>query len=937
MSKRVRFVWLWVGLLAIAETPAAPMWGQRMDFSQPDSSKVPTLVWGDEHYLRVESIDSVTLVRDSSGWLCYATVSDDSTHLVSTGTPYRGQARGFAKVAGRVMELPTHADISQQAAQSQSDRVRALLNPPTPLPNYPHARTLTGENPAARTTSNTVRTVIGLTIPVDFSDDQATIDQQSIDDMMNKVGFSEFGNNGSVYDFYNDVSNGHLHYTNIVVPYIRLPKTKAYYNNPKVSYGTLARELILDALTALNATGFDFSKITTDDSKNVFALNVLYAGGSPSAWATGLWPHKGSMGGSTVGGVVFGSYELTDLWTSPDIGVLCHENGHMLMGWPDLYDYSFKSQGTGLYDLMSSAVGHNPLRPDAWLRDTQGWDSVVVLDNLAATQIQLPSNAGYSAKYDNPLNAKEHFYVESCRKTGRGANLPDEGLMIWHIDENGSNNNYQRTTASHYKVSLEQADGKFDLESNRSTGAGDLYHSGYRDLFGPTTAPNSNWWSGKPSNFRIGGIGPVGDNMSFFWSGGAQNPMLPAIKTTKPIKGLLALYKEGLWTEIPTLALGAVKSNSVATTITPMVSGARSVNYAIGFDGYFSAPQDGAYTFTTSSDGAVRVWIDTSLQADQKMVQHGQSASFTVVLAKGYHLLRVNYLHATSVASLRLDVSGGGLTQGPIPSANLFHETTLAYANDPTFLGGSSLGLKYGYYEGVWKKLPNFDSLTPVRTGLTQTVNSNSTAGHRTKDYGMVFDGYVQIPKLGSYTFYLGSPDGSRMYLDGSLFINNDAPHSLKVKSLAKQLYPGLHALRVDYFQHTYSPNLTLYYTGPGIAKRLIPGAAFYNDSTQGLSPDGGIFTPDNDPEDLPDEPSVYEVTARRIGGMLEVKLPADYVGSAQIDLLDAQGRLLNSLSTHTLNGSNEFYFKHRGSSLLVIVRVRMENETVSKVVPLTF
>ncbi len=31
----------------------------------------------------------------------------------------------------------------------------------------------------------------------------------------------------------------------------------------------------------------------------------------------------------------------------------CHESGHMLMGWPDLYDYEYDSKGSGAYCLTA--------------------------------------------------------------------------------------------------------------------------------------------------------------------------------------------------------------------------------------------------------------------------------------------------------------------------------------------------------------------------------------------------------------------------------------------------------------------------------------------------------------------------------------------------------------------------------------------------------
>ncbi|MEN9307890.1 MAG: hypothetical protein RL173_1822 [Fibrobacterota bacterium] len=939
MSITVRGNWLACTILAaVSIAQAAPMWGTRMDFEQPDGSKVPVLLYGDEYFQRTESLDSLALVRDSDGWICYATIADDSASYVSTGVRYKGASDANGHSA-RALQWTAGTGLSEDATMSIRDSVYRLLHQGSTETEYPMPRQ-GGAFGARSSSSNSVRTVIGLTIPVDFSDAPATISQQVIDDMMNKDGFSSYGNNGSVRQYFHDVSSGHLDYTNIVVPYVRMSKPKSYYNNSKIPFGTMAQELAKEALKALEDGGFDFTSLSADGSNNIYAVNILYAGTAPGAWSTGLWPHKGAVGGISYDGMKPSAYQMTNLGAEPDIGVICHENGHMVMGWPDLYDYSYKTQGTGGYDLMSSSIPRNPVRPNAYLRDLAGWDEVVELDSFPAGKLVLPSNSGHSARYDNPLNAKEHFYVESCRKTGRGANLPDEGLMIWHVDENGSNNNGKRTASKHYLVSLEQADGKYDLESKRGTGAGDLFHAGYRDLFGPATTPNSKWWSGKASNFRISGIGPVADTMTCFWAGGTNNPMLPAVKPSKAIPGLLALYKEGNWATMPSFSLKSAKSTSVANSVTSSVPGAASTNYAIGFDGYFIAPSDGAYTFTGESDAGIRVWIDGNLLADQNASSSSDDATFSVVLAKGHHLLRINYLHGVSSAKLKLNVAGGGIVEGAIPLANLAHETKATYSNDPTLLTTSSLGLRYSYYEGTWTKLPDFDTVVSVRTGLTQTVGTKGVGTVRSKDFGIVLEGFVNVPKLASYTFTLKSADGSRLSIDGDVVAKNDGLHPNKSVSAGCKLYPGLHAIKVEYFQHKHSPSLALAYSTSGVSKRAIPAGMFYNDGSEGLAPGEGLFENDPMDDEGSDEPAETEDDAhiRMIGGMLRIELPRSYEGEALIDLIDAKGRLLNTVPANAGSGLGEVYVKHRGSANMVIVRIRMDGRTtITKMVPLTF
>src|SRR5687768_2924798 len=69
---------------------AAPYTGVTMWFRQPDNSRVPVRVWGDEFYQRVETIDGYPLVRNTEGWICYARLNADETDWLSTTIVYNG-------------------------------------------------------------------------------------------------------------------------------------------------------------------------------------------------------------------------------------------------------------------------------------------------------------------------------------------------------------------------------------------------------------------------------------------------------------------------------------------------------------------------------------------------------------------------------------------------------------------------------------------------------------------------------------------------------------------------------------------------------------------------------------------------------------------------------------------------------------------------------
>jgi plastocyanin/regulation of enolase protein 1 (concanavalin A-like superfamily) len=135
-------------------------------------------------------------------------------------------------------------------------------------------------------------------------------------------------------------------------------------------------------------------------------------------------------------------------------------------------------------------------------------------------------------------------------------------------------------------------------------------------------------------------------------------------------------------------------------------------------------------------------------------------------------------------------------------------------------------GLEYSYFEGTWSSLPNFDALTPVKTGLTSNL---SLAARQVSDhFGFQFNGYVYVPGSGTYTFYTTSDDGSKLWVGGSLVVNNDGQHNAQERSGSIILEAGWHQFKLAYFDSTGNEVLNASYSGPGLAsKTAIPDYAF--------------------------------------------------------------------------------------------------------------
>ena len=462
---------------------SAPFVDQTFDFPQPDGSTITVRGTGNQDRATFETLDGRPLERDAAGFLVAV------PHPAGQGFAPAPSPEPRELVAGLV------GKSRWQQRRTQTLRSRkgfAAMAAPMP-PSRP-----------------TVGTFVGLTLLVDFSDAPATIKQAEVEAFCNKPGYTGFGNNGSVFDYFNEVSNGNLQYTNIVAPYYRAKRPKSYYTDPAQKFGTRAQELIREALRFHIAKGFGFAPLTADAQNFIYALNVFYAGPCPNAWSKGLWPHQSTLGTKVklADGRTFADYQITDMGDRLSLGTFCHENGHMVCDFPDLYPYvNGKGLGVGKYCLMcyggTGTNATNPVHVGAYLKNEAGWGN-------AKTAAKGTNYALTAGKNEFVLHgtATDYYIIENRFKAGRDALLPDSGLAIWHVDETASNTN----PTAHYECALIQADNLGELEAGANYGkAGDLF-------FAPTvTAFKGGLYKPKPGQLPldVDSIGAAGATVTF--------------------------------------------------------------------------------------------------------------------------------------------------------------------------------------------------------------------------------------------------------------------------------------------------------------------------------------------------------------------------------------------------------------------------------------
>ncbi len=496
---------------------ASPFIGKVFTFEQPDGTPFELRGWGDQHYAVFETLDGYTVVKDpASGFYEVAQVSDDGTRLEPAPGPRGNLDGGRAAVAPglRIERAAARARGMEGVLRMggrRCDQRRELRK------NLARAARMLGGPVMAPPRRETVGDFLGLCLLIEFPDEPGAIPRDEVERFCNEPGYAGFGNNGSVCDYFLANSLDRCRYTNIVSAYHRAAQPKAHYTDPAIPQGVRARQLIVEALTHMKANNFDFSPLTADNGGFVYAINVYYTGEVVNNWAEGLWPHAWHLGTPFAlgpGQFAF-DYQFTDMSQQLTLGTFCHENGHMLCDYPDLYDYGGESSGVGAFCLMCAGGNineRNPVHISAYLKRLSGWAGGVI---PVAHNGEIVLRAGANEFALFAKNSAEYFIIENRAKSGRDASLPGEGLAVWHVDEEGDNSDEQMTPVQHYELSLEQADGEFRLERSRQLGdPGDLFGVARKE-FSDSTEPGSKWWDGTVSNLHLLDISDPGPAMNF--------------------------------------------------------------------------------------------------------------------------------------------------------------------------------------------------------------------------------------------------------------------------------------------------------------------------------------------------------------------------------------------------------------------------------------
>ncbi len=279
---------------------------------------------------------------------------------------------------------------------------------------------------------------------------------------------------GGLNDYWTEVSYGNFNgYTPVTVAgWFASSWTRA-----QIAGASEGNAVIWGIQQADTTFGFDFSTVDTNGDNNItsdeLTIAVITTGVGADHGGTAVWSHHTSVGPVSVDGgarTVAGIYFITA--EDNPMGTWAHELGHDLL-LPDLYDTQAstdadESHGIGHYGLMGSGSWCGPTHLLAFEKSQLGWLTLTEVSTPQCVNIpDVETNAvAYKAATGSP---SEYFIVENrWRGTsfdnvwGWEGNLNDQGILIYHVDENTYNTKYDSNTVNgseeHKAVDIECPD-----------------------------------------------------------------------------------------------------------------------------------------------------------------------------------------------------------------------------------------------------------------------------------------------------------------------------------------------------------------------------------------------------------------------------------------------------------------------------------------------
>jgi PA14 domain len=148
------------------------------------------------------------------------------------------------------------------------------------------------------------------------------------------------------------------------------------------------------------------------------------------------------------------------------------------------------------------------------------------------------------------------------------------------------------------------------------------------------------------------------------------------------------------------------------------------------------------------------------------------------------------------------------------------------------FAGPAAPGLAWRLYPGAWTELPDLSRETAVFAGEAPKIQVDP---HGFTRYATAWDGFLDVPVDGGYTFHLMARDGARAVIDGVEVAKTGPPfaqvcgvegNAMRYDRGSIGLRAGLHILHLEGLHYASQGTPRLLWEGPGLPLADVPDGA---------------------------------------------------------------------------------------------------------------
>ena len=458
-------------------------------------------LFGDEHNKRAETLEGYSLVQKRGEWY-YAEKNADGS-----------------------LQPSAH----KLSAMLTDDCKRFLTNIPKHLTNNNVGMSKNGSLEKSSRSLDVHGNRRVLVILMQYSDLPMVKSKNEFNDLFNGIGYSADGAQGSVRDFYSDVSYGQLQLVcDVVGPFTSKHDRKYYGENNRNGNDNNPFELFEEAINyAIEYVSLkDYDAVGDGYVDNI---HIIFAGHGEEAGASddAIWSHEATF---------YQDYEIQGMKIdryscAPElrgntgsgisrIGPHCHEIGHAL-GAMDYYDTDYGTDGgyigTGDWDVMASGSWNNdgitPADFNPYVKAYDfGW--IIPKDLPSGNVIIHPSSINSENYYILKSSySTEYYLIENKSREKWGKGVPGEGMLIYHIHPDIASSGNNINSKAPQKCYVVCASSYTQLPDDSPSSYGEINSDGCpypgssnNTYFGQSSTPVAFFWNDEDCGIDLNNI-----------------------------------------------------------------------------------------------------------------------------------------------------------------------------------------------------------------------------------------------------------------------------------------------------------------------------------------------------------------------------------------------------------------------------------------------